>query len=669
MLSSSTAPASLEHTIRDIVARNVHAARQTRGLTLNGLSEMSGIGKATLSGIENQAGNPTIETVWQLAKALDVPFGQLVENEGGKRKVMVPGVAATLIDQQTTPQNIETYLLELAPHTTRKADGHMAGVKEHVVVLHGQMLVGVEQNPAFLQMGQTHSFEAEGKHIYRALDTAVRAIVTIVYPNIDQGGGSRFDLHRPWPQSDDEWFGLNAQVARMKLEISQGIEACRLSFDGCNLGKPQMMAQLRHLLRDESGTAQPGAQTFSLLDVQPSLLILSRPHGMGGIEAAPAAGATLQRAIALANRSSALWRPLEEGEAASLRQKLASQHPVLAAMAAEALTRHGQPSVPACIHPKRAAEKQCGARAEDGVLFEDRIDVDAYASYELVHPAYARQSVAIANQIAARCPSGPLRLLDVGTGPGLPLQMLMDLRPGLQATAVDPSEVAHRHLCRLFKDNSQVTPLKISITEMTAPQELRFDLATSVGASHHLDTFQFLQSTHRNLKHGALFLVADEMITPFSTREQRSANLVAHHLQYVLDTLVDLPLDALSEAELVLVELMRQQAPLAAYEARSGDLARAANRCSMLLRKLRNLALPEPVSHELVAFYRFHFLKLEALVAGLDYEVEQKTYPQRFAELAQHAGFQVCEHSRLYATHGGGEWDGGTHLFVLKVLP
>ncbi|WP_244668572.1 hypothetical protein, partial [Brucella melitensis] len=42
----------------------------------------------------------------------------------------------------------------------------------------------------------------------------------------------------------------------------------------------------------------------------------------------------------------------------------------------------------------------------------------------------------------------------------------------------------------------------------------------------------------------------------------------------------------------------------------------------------------------------------QALVAGLDYEVEQKTYPARFVSLAESSGFSLLQHRRIYATQG-----------------
>lgn len=74
MCSMNTLPTA----IREAVSSNLKSARSVRGISLSGLAEISGIGKATLSGIEKGEGNPTIETLWNLARSLNVPFGQLI---------------------------------------------------------------------------------------------------------------------------------------------------------------------------------------------------------------------------------------------------------------------------------------------------------------------------------------------------------------------------------------------------------------------------------------------------------------------------------------------------------------------------------------------------------------------------------------------------------------
>lgn len=75
--------------------------RKHRGLTVAGLAEKSGVGKVFVSAIENGLRPPTIESVWRLASALDLTFGDLLQGSvesciEGKR-----GAKTRLIDSQS----------------------------------------------------------------------------------------------------------------------------------------------------------------------------------------------------------------------------------------------------------------------------------------------------------------------------------------------------------------------------------------------------------------------------------------------------------------------------------------------------------------------------------------------------------------------------------------
>lgn len=187
------------------------------------------------------------------------------------------------------------------------------------------------------------------------------------------------------------------------------------------------------------------------------------------------------------------------------------------------------------------------------MLFEDRINVDSYAAYELVRPAYAKQSVAIALHLEQVFQGQAGHILDVGTGPGSPLKMVLELMPQLEATTVDPSETAFNHLQKLFNGYDNVHSLKASITELPVPEN-PYLAAISVGASHHLDTFDFLTSVRRQLKPDGIFIVSDEMICPFGDARGRKLALISHHLQYIADTLAPVPVDELVSPEESLVE-------------------------------------------------------------------------------------------------------------------
>lgn len=61
------------------VAGNVHALRAAAGLTLAELAAATGIGKSTLAQLESRRANPSVETLWAIAAALEVPFARRVD--------------------------------------------------------------------------------------------------------------------------------------------------------------------------------------------------------------------------------------------------------------------------------------------------------------------------------------------------------------------------------------------------------------------------------------------------------------------------------------------------------------------------------------------------------------------------------------------------------------
>lgn len=61
------------------VSYNLYKLRMRAGLTQQQLADQSGVGKTTISDIENNKTDPTIQTICLLALALSVKFNDLVD--------------------------------------------------------------------------------------------------------------------------------------------------------------------------------------------------------------------------------------------------------------------------------------------------------------------------------------------------------------------------------------------------------------------------------------------------------------------------------------------------------------------------------------------------------------------------------------------------------------
>lgn len=640
------------------IGDSIAKVRRRRGLTLDGLAELSLVSRASIAALEKGDGNPRVQTLWSLADALGVNFGTLMGKNFDEIIREDDGITVKLLERQNSPKIVEAFLLDIPAGRARQAKPHMKGVSEHVVVLAGEMQVGPCENPRLLQPGQSMTFSADVPHFYAAGRDQCRAIVTVVYPEDAYRTASSQQLGWPTHESDWDYIRLILRRAAIEAQNGIGISVIALAFPaGCN--QDALLGQLRQQIAN-----LPAASTvrrFVSAEEDAVVISLYRSARTRSLGVRPQALETdlAKRCWELA---SMLGKDLSQCQIEDLSRRASESETIVeAVLAAEVLTRVGRPTVPYGV----GALRTCTRIQEDANarLFEARIDVDAYEAYELVHPAYARQTLAVA---AALPQDRNLRILDVGTGPGLPLAMLRELRPDLRASAVDPSEIAISHLSRRFRDDPSIEIKQISITDLP-PAETPFSCAVSIGASHHLDTSTFLSAIRNQLTTGGRLIIADEMLSPFRSREERQEALIRHHLWYILDTLVTLP-DNAHSADIMISDRIALILPRAMALAYSGSSKGAVKLIRELYEDLMQIDYPTQPSHPWGVFSRFHLLELQALIAGFDYEVEQKTFSERFIALAAANDLNLTAHQRLYATDGDKPVDAGTHLFVFEAV-
>src|SRR3954452_2584348 len=134
----------MEETVKAI-AGNLRRLRTGRGLSAAGLARESGVARATLAELEAGRGNPTVETLYGLAKVLGVTFADLLIEAGAPpvhvvragEGPQVPGavVQARLLRQASVASaRVEMYEMQVLPGEPRHADAHQAGVTEQLLV-------------------------------------------------------------------------------------------------------------------------------------------------------------------------------------------------------------------------------------------------------------------------------------------------------------------------------------------------------------------------------------------------------------------------------------------------------------------------------------------------------------------------------------------------------
>lgn len=174
------------------VATNFRHLRVQQGLSLSDVARKSSIGKATLSNLEAGRGNPTLETLWALAVALDVPFSRLVlDAEPEPVRVLrfsesphIRGASVDLrlLDRISARGTVELYEETFSSGSRREAAPHGAGVLEHLLVTHGRLLTGPLEEPLSLERGDFVRFSGDIPHVYAAIGGTARATILMNYP-------------------------------------------------------------------------------------------------------------------------------------------------------------------------------------------------------------------------------------------------------------------------------------------------------------------------------------------------------------------------------------------------------------------------------------------------------------------------------------------------------
>ncbi|WP_433341143.1 helix-turn-helix domain-containing protein [Streptomyces sp. CA-253872] len=168
------------------VGARVRASREARGLSLSALARRSGLGKATLSGLEAGTRNPTLETLYAVTTALGLPLTAVL----GPRTATASGAAvdARLIDRYEDGAAVtETYRVRVRAGAAQLSAAHAPGTREYLTVLAGTVLVGTETAPARLAPGEAHTWAADIPHVYRAEDADAEAVLLVRYPAAGAG--------------------------------------------------------------------------------------------------------------------------------------------------------------------------------------------------------------------------------------------------------------------------------------------------------------------------------------------------------------------------------------------------------------------------------------------------------------------------------------------------
>jgi transcriptional regulator with XRE-family HTH domain len=160
------------------VGANLRRIRGQRGLSLERLAQASGVSRAMLCQIELSQSAPTINVLWKIARALNIPFSALLTDPTASRTKVLPAARAKTLTSAggafssralfpfDEPRTVEFYELHLAPRATETAEPHPPGTVENLVVASGALEMRVGDNHHHLATGDAIQFDADAPHEY-----------------------------------------------------------------------------------------------------------------------------------------------------------------------------------------------------------------------------------------------------------------------------------------------------------------------------------------------------------------------------------------------------------------------------------------------------------------------------------------------------------------------
>jgi XRE family transcriptional regulator, regulator of sulfur utilization len=190
------------------LAEKIQRLRIQRGMSLSELARHAQVSKSTVFKLERAQANPSMDTLWSLANALNVPFASLFVADGehpvievlrrelatkvvrdgrgaflGKNPKHDPHFVIRHVLSRHDRGELEVYSVDIDPGTDREAAAHSNGVIEHAFGVAGRIEISVGDVVEQLDEGDRMTFLADRPHIYRALDNrAARFVVLLDYP-------------------------------------------------------------------------------------------------------------------------------------------------------------------------------------------------------------------------------------------------------------------------------------------------------------------------------------------------------------------------------------------------------------------------------------------------------------------------------------------------------
>ena len=177
--------------VTEKLGKTIRRLRNAYNYSLGDLSEQSGVAKSIISQIEKNETNPTLGTLYKLARALNAPIEEMLRGDEAPALVEKLGSSGTpllvsddgkcrlrIVGWIRTVELVQWYTFEAEPGGVLESEPHPPGSIENLTVLSGQVSLTVGDEQFQIGTGETARYRADRPH--RIVNTGTGAVTALM---------------------------------------------------------------------------------------------------------------------------------------------------------------------------------------------------------------------------------------------------------------------------------------------------------------------------------------------------------------------------------------------------------------------------------------------------------------------------------------------------------
>lgn len=180
--------------VTEKLGKTIRRLRGAYNYSLGDLSEQSGVAKSIISQIEKNETNPTLGTLYKLARALNAPIEEMLRGDEAPALIEKTGPSGTpllvsddgkcrlrIVGWIRTVELVQWYTFEADPGGVLESEPHPPGSVENLTVLTGAVTVTSGDETFQVGAGETARYHADRPH---RIENAGTGIATALMVNL-----------------------------------------------------------------------------------------------------------------------------------------------------------------------------------------------------------------------------------------------------------------------------------------------------------------------------------------------------------------------------------------------------------------------------------------------------------------------------------------------------